>query len=279
MSVIALPQPTASTRRIASHTFFAMLARDMRVMRTQFDSLLIRAVMQPLAFTFVFTYLMPKIGLAGTPGVDKRGYATILVPGLIAITVVIQGITAVTTPLLLEFSYNREIEDRAMAPVPIWMIGAVKIVSGAIQALLAGLLVIPIVLYVHASGGAPYVHVFNWPMFVVVMVLGALLGSATGLLLGTVIDIKRAQQFFAVVVTPMTMLGCVYYPWATLTPVPWLKVAVLLNPVVYMSEGLRATLTPQLDHMPAWGFLLALGGGLLAIGWIAVSQFVARVVD
>ena len=34
-----------------------------------------------------------------------------------------------------------------------------------------------------------------------------------------------------------------------LTPIPWLKVAVLVNPLVYMSEGLRAGLTP-VPHMP-----------------------------
>lgn len=278
MTVTALPLPKTSTLRVAWHTFVAMLARDIRVMRSQFDSVLIRAVMQPLAFTFVFTYLMPKIGLAGTPGVDRRGYATVLVPGLIAITVVIQGITAVTTPLLMEFTYLREIEDRAMAPVPITVLGIAKITSGALQALVAGVLVIPIVLFVHAGGAAPYVHVFSWPMFVAVMVLGSLLGSTTGLLLGTVIDIKRAQQFFAIVITPITMLGCVYYPWSTLDPVPWVKYLVLFNPVVYMSEGLRATLTPQVSHMPSWAFLLALGGGLVVVGWVALRQFVARVV-
>ena len=28
--------------------------------------------------------------------------------------------------------------------------------------------------------------------------------------------------------TPLTMLGCVYYPWATLGPLHWLKLGVLL---------------------------------------------------
>ncbi|GAA3343102.1 ABC transporter permease [Amorphoplanes nipponensis] len=279
MSVVALPQSTISTRRIAWHTFRAMLVRDLRVLRGQLGSLLTRSVMQPLAFTFVFTYVMPKIGMAGTPGVDGRGFATILVPGLVAITIAIQGIMAVTMPLLLEFSYNREIEDRAMAPVPIWLIGVAKITSGALQALAAGALVFPIVLLVHAEDQAPYVHVYSWPLFIAVALLSALLGSASGLLLGTVIDIKRAQQFFAVVVTPMTMLGCVYYSWSTLGPLPWLQYAVLLNPVVYMSEGLRASLTPQLAHMPAIAFMSALAGGTVIVGWAAVTRFVARVVD
>jgi ABC-2 type transport system permease protein len=277
MTVIALPQATISNRRIAWHTFYAMLARDLRVLRTQMDALLSRAIMQPLAFTFVFTYMMPKIGMGAT-GLSGRAFSTILVPGLIAITIAMQGIMAVTMPLLLEFSYNREIEDRAMAPIPIWMIGAAKIVSGAIQALFSGALVFPIVLFVHAKGNAPWVHVFNWPLFLVVALLSALLGGAIGLLLGVGIDIKKAQSFFSIVVTPMTMLGCVYYPWATLHPLPWLQYAVLLNPVIYMSEGLRASLTPQVAHMPMVGYLTALIGLLVVVSALALNRFVARVV-
>ena len=29
----------------------------------------------------------------------------------------------------------------------------------------------------------------------------------------------------------------------------WLQIGVLVNPIVYMSEGLRAALTPTLPHM------------------------------
>ena len=74
-----------------------------------------------------------------------------------------------------------------------------------------------------------------------------------GLFIGTVIDPRKITLLFAVVVLPLTFLGCVYYPWATLAPIPWLQYLVLLNPLVYMSEGLRASLTPQLPHMADLG--------------------------
>src|SRR5215472_8672140 len=191
MTVTAVSRPMLSARRVACHTYGAMLVRDLVVMRKQGGTLVTRAVMQPLAFTFVFTYLMPKIGLLDLHGTNGRGFATVLVPGLIAITLAIQGIMAVTMPLLVEFSYNKEIEDRAMAPVPIWLIGVAKITSGAIQALVAGALVFPIVLLVHANGMEPYVHVYDWPLFVAVVLGSALLAASTGLLLGTVIDIRK----------------------------------------------------------------------------------------
>ena len=44
---------------------------------------------------------------------------------------------------------------------------------------------------------------------------------------------------FSLLVIPMTFLGAVYYPWKNLTPLPWLKIVVLVNPLIYMSEGMR----------------------------------------
>ena len=38
---------------------------------------------------------------------------------------------------------------------------------------------------------------------------------------------------------PMMMFGCAYYPWSMLSAFPGLQYAVLINPLVYASEGLR----------------------------------------
>jgi ABC-2 type transport system permease protein len=81
-----------------------------------------------------------------------------------------------------------------------------------------------------------------------------------GLLIGTIVEPRKINLLFSVIILPVTFLGCVYHPWAALSPIPWLKYLVLANPLVYMSEGLRASLTPQLGHMPAWGFLITLTG-------------------
>ena len=50
---------------------------------------------------------------------------------------------------------------------------------------------------------------------------------------------------------PITFLGCIYYPWQALEAIRWLQIAVLVNPLVYMSEGFRAALT-DVPHMSLW---------------------------
>ena len=281
-----VPQPTLAK------TFGAMMAREFRVLRRNSISTFMRAVMQPLLFVFVFTYVMPKIGggfmFGGTAGAAAASgsgaagavnFATILVPGLMASMLLMQGIMAVTFPLVMEFSWQRTIEDRALAPVPIGVLATQKITAGAAQAFIGALIVFPIVLVVHAAGQAPHVHVTNWPLLVVILVTASLLTASLGLLLGTVMDPRKMQMLFAVILLPATMLGCVYYPWAALHQIRWLQYLVLVNPMVYMSEGLRAVLTPGAAHMPMWAILTVLVGGTVIFGYLGTRTFTRRVLN
>jgi len=273
------PQPTLVK------TFAAMMAREFRVLRRNAVGTFLRAVMQPLLFVFVFTYVLPKIGgglaFGGASSAAASGinFATILVPGLMASMLLMQGIMAVTFPLVMEFSWQRTIEDRALAPVPINVLAAQKISAGAVQAFLGALIVFPIVLLVHAPGQAPHVHVTNWLLLAFILVTASLLTASLGLLLGTLMDPRKMQMLFAAILLPATMLGCVYYPWAALHNIRWLQIAVLVNPMVYMSEGLRAVLTPGIAHMPMWAILLVLVGGTAIFGYLGARTFTRRVLN
>jgi ABC-type multidrug transport system permease subunit len=282
------PQPTLA------RTFAAMMAREFRVLRRQAIATFTRAVIQPLLFVFVFAYVFPKIGggfmlggggasasSSGTAAAASSGvnFATILVPGLMASMLLMQGITAVTFPLVMEFSWQRTIEDRALAPVPIRVLAVQKILAGAVQAFIGAAIVFPIVLFVHAAGQAPHVHVTNWFLFGLIMVAASTLTASLGLLIGTAMDPRKMQMLFVVILLPATMLGCVYYPWAALHSIRWLQILVLINPMVYMSEGLRAVLTPSLPHMPLWAVLLVLIGGTAIFGYLGARTFRNRVIN
>jgi ABC-2 type transport system permease protein len=290
--IAALIADAPEPRPTLIRTFNAMMAREFRVLRRNAIATFTRAVMQPLLFVFVFAYVFPKIGggfnlgagagagaSAGAQVAGAINFATILVPGLMASMLLMQGIMAVTFPLVMEFSWQRTIEDRALAPVPIKVLAIQKITAGAVQAFLGACIVFPIVLLVHAAGQAPHVHVTNWGLFALILVFASLLTSSLGLLLGTIMDPRKMQMLFAVILLPATMLGCVYYPWAALHHIRWLQIAVLINPMVYMSEGLRAVLTPSLEHMPMWAVMLALVGGTVVFGYLGTRTFTKRVLN
>ncbi|MEU5884019.1 ABC transporter permease [Spirillospora sp. NPDC047279] len=271
--VLAAPP---AVRPTVPRTFLAMMAREVRVMRKNFLSTFVRVLAQPVMFVFVFAYVLPKIG-GGMAGQGGATFSTILVPGLVGSSIMMQAMMAVIFPLMMELTWQRSITDRALAPIPVPLLAIQKISAAALQGLIGGLLVFPAVLFIHADGQAPTVHVSNWPVFIVVMLSGALLSAAGGLLLGTLINPQKAQVLFALILMPITMLGCVYYPWEALDSVRWLQIVSLFNPLVYLSEGLRAALTPDVGHMPVWAFLLALVGGTIALTWFATRTFTKRV--
>src|SRR5580692_10077950 len=166
-----------------------------------------------------------------------------------AVAIMFSGIAAVALPLSSEFGITREIDDRVMCPVPVWAVALEKVCFSAMQSIVGALLVIPMAILIPAT--PVYPHVQNWFLFVLVLILSSLLAGALGLTIGSIVNPKQIGLVFSIVVVPITFLGCVYYPWAVLSHVRWLQIAVLLNPIVYMSEGLRAALTPAVPHMPS----------------------------
>jgi ABC-2 type transport system permease protein len=145
------------------------------------------------------------------------------------------------------------------------------------QSIAGALLVIPMAIWIPAT--PVYPHIQNWFLFVLVLILSSLLAGALGLTIGSIVNPKQIGLVFSIVVVPITFLGCVYYPWAGLDKMPWLQIAVLFNPIVYISEGLRAAVTPGVQHMPIWAILLALTFFLAVLGRFGVRGFLKRVIS
>lgn len=246
-------------------TFLSLLARDVRVLRANLFTFLIRVVMQPLLLVFVFTYVFPQIGEAVGGRGTGSDFSTILIAGVVSLAILFQGIQGVALPMVQDFGYTREIEDRVLAPLPVWAVAAEKVVGAAVQGLLAAACVFPVAFFV------PFhpVHLsVDWPVLLTLAPLSALTAACLGLAIGTLIPPQQVALIFAIIVLPITFLGAIYYPWERLSPIPWLKWLVLVNPLVYTSEGFRAALTP-LPHMPlvaVYGAVIGFGAALWAAG-------------
>jgi ABC-2 type transport system permease protein len=123
-------------------------------------------------------------------------------------------------------------------------------------------------------------HVASWFLLALVLVLASLLAGSLGLVIGSTVNPKQIGLVFSILVVPITFLGCVYYPWMGLfTNIRWLSIAVLFNPIVYMSEGLRAAVTPGIAHMPWPAILLALVFFTVALGSWGLRGFLGRVLS
>ncbi len=262
-NVEALTAIPTVTRVPASRVFLALLWRDVYVARRELVVFLMRTIGQPVMFSIVFGGLLPRMGFV------QRGYTSALLPGVLAVSLAFASIQSVALPMVVDFGWSREIEDRLLAPIPIWLVAFEKIVSGVLQGVVAGVVVLPIArLIMGPIDGLTFSHVWE---LLGVTIGGAAAFSALGLLLGTAFNPQNVGLMFSMIVAPMIFFGCAYYPWTGLHVVPLVQYAVLINPLVYVAEGLRAAMTPSLPHMP---FALVLAGLAVhsTIFWIFGSR-------
>lgn len=241
-------------------TFLAMLARDAHVARRNFVPLALQTLLQPMMFVFVFGRVMTTSGLMAPQ------YKALLLPGIIALSMIMTGTWAVTMPLISEFQFTKEIEDRLLAPMDIEWLAVEKVVAGMIQALVAGAVVIPTGWLV--MGGVAFEGA-RIPLLLVIALLVAALSATLGLVLGCSVGQQQVGLMFSMVMAPMIFLGCTYFPWAALAKFPILKRVVLVNPLVYASEGFRSALVPHSPHLSLFaiiGMLIAFDTAFLLLG-------------
>jgi len=279
-------KPTRTAFAAGRLALRALMLRDLVVLRKNFGEFAIRTVIQPFLLCFVFLYVFPKIGSAvggGSRGdAAQTAFATVLVAGVVGISVMFQGVQSVALQMSQEFGYTREIEDRVQAPCPIWLVAASKVISGSVQGMISAAIVLPIASVVHARGVEAAIDL-HWLVIVTLVPLACVTMSSLGLLLGTSFQPRNIGLMFGFVVLPITFLGGTYYAWTRLAPVTighwhWLQTIVLVNPLIYVNEGMRAAFTDA-PHMHLYVIYPVLVGFFTLFVSLGLRNFRGRVLS
>lgn len=264
MATLSTTTPHAHQKRsriaTALTAFSAILRRDITVTGREFIAFLLQVLLQPLFFLFIFGKVLPSIGYA------QQGFAAVLLPGIVGLTIITTALQGVTLPLVLDLGYAREIDDRLLAPMPVNLVAVEKVLFAAIRGLIAGAIIFPLAWWVLGSGYA--VRTDQISALIGIMVLTAFAGASLGLTIGTLVKPEQIGLMFSLIFTPLIFTGCTYYPWGTLDGIRWFQVITLFNPLTYASEGLRATMVPTVH-----GYTLP----TLAMGWVLLGLSVTFV--
>jgi ABC-2 type transport system permease protein len=263
--------PTGARQRTEiARTFFSILGRDLFVTARDLPTFLAQVILQPLFMVFVFGKVLTQLGFA------RAGFAELLLPGIIALTVAVTGLQGTALPLVIDFSFTKEIEDRLLAPLPVSFVALEKILFGTLRALIAGAIMFPIGRLV--LGTLPFEASRTW-LLIAFLLLGAVMGSGLGMTLGTLVQPSQISIVFALVLTPLLFTGCTQYPWPSLSSLRWFQVLTLVNPLTYMSEGVRASMVPLVPHMHAWISMVVLIFATVALVAVGVAGFMRRAID
>jgi len=202
----------------------------------------------------VFGKVLPTIGAANV------GFSTLLLPGIVALTVFLTALQGPAIDLARDLNVFREIDDRLLAPLPVALVAVEKVVLAVLRALIGGAFIFPLALWILGSGYQ--VRADQLGVLIGLMVLVALVGASVGLVLGAAVPIQLLPLIFALVLTPLIFTGCTFYPWASLGAIKWFQVVTLFNPLTYAAEGMRYAMVP-----PIHGRALQ----TLAIGWVGLA--------
>jgi ABC-2 type transport system permease protein len=256
---------------ISLRTFGSVLWRDVFVTGRELVPFLAQVVIQPFFMLFIFGKVLGSLGY-----VNSAAFAPVLMAGIVALNGFLGGLQNTTMPLIMDFSFTREIEDRLLAPMPIPFVAVEKMVFGALRGIIAALLMVPVGLLILSDVSWPLAKM---PAVVGIVVLGSLAGAAVGMTIGTLVTPRRINIMFAVILTPLMFTGCTQFPWHGLSHLRWFQVVCAFNPLTYVSEGMRAILIPGLNSLPLWLDVLAIIAACLIFGSIGIWGFMKRAVD
>ena len=251
--------------------FLALLRRDLLVASRNASLLILSALTQPILVILVFGNILPRLGLVAPD------LGTVMVPGLMAIAILMAGVQGVLIPLVQDLSGSREVDERLLAPMSVFGVSWGRIVAGAIHAAAAGLVAGPAMIVLMHGVGLGDVGP-NWLQLLPLVVLCGLLSAAFGLTLGTKVQPRFSGLLFAVVLGPMMLFGCAYYPWARLSAIGPVRYIFLLNPLTFMSEAMRLAVTPDTPHMPLPLLLAGLLGYLALFTFVGARSFERRTI-
>jgi ABC-2 type transport system permease protein len=255
--------------------FLAIFRRDLIVAKRDFIGNLIQAMVTPGFFLFIFGRVLPQTGVA------SPGYAALLLPGMVGMSLLLTGLTNVTLSLVLDIGNEREIEDRLLAPLPAAFVAMERVLFAALYSLIASALVFPLAYLILGSSFQMRTDAIG--LLICLMILSALAGAALGLTLGTSVKPEQIGLLNALIILPLIFTGCIYFSWSALSSMRWFQAVTLFNPLTYAAEGLRGVMTPGLhgQALPVLGIqcvLLGLAGTLVVFLSLGIRGFLRRAI-
>jgi ABC-2 type transport system permease protein len=249
------PAPARGGTASAWRAFRAILWRDVFVTGREFWVLLIQVAIAPLFMLFIFAKVL------GSMSIINGDYGHMLLPGIVALSTFLAALQSVALPLVMEFGFTREIEDRLLAPIPTSLVAVEKLVVAAMRGLVSAAIIYPVGGLIISE--APF-RPAGLPMMVLMLVLGAWAGGAVGMTIGTIVPPNRINIMFGLIITPIMFTGGVQYAWSSLDGMRWFQIITAMNPLTYCAEGVRAAMVPEIEHIhPAVSAVALVGFSLL----------------
>ena len=255
-------------KSVVSTAFRTMVKRDLVIQLRDKWEFVFRVAMLPFILILTYGYILPAIGIL------PKSFPTQMFSGMIGMSMLITGIHGTAVPFTMDFNNLREIEDRLLAPVPVSTVAYAKMTVGIIESFIGGLIVLPISLLFMGGSLNLSITADKILMLIPILILISIASATLGLLVGTIIKPMQIAAMFPGFLMPVVFLGAIFFAWRDLAAVPVVQAIVLVNPLVYANEALRAVLTPEIGHMPLVFSILGIVASIAIMGYFGSKRFI-----
>jgi len=203
-------------------------------------SRIVASIIQPLFFLFI---LGSGFNIASFAGLEGE-YIHFLAPGIIAMAITLSSMfTGVSVLWDKQFGFLQEV---LVAPISRLSIIIGRTLGGATTALFQGL----IILVISLALGVTISSIGGLIITLITMVLLSFTAVGFGLIFASKMnDFQGFQVIMTLLIMPLFFLSSAFFPISESLP-SWLKAIAYVNPLFYMVDGLRGSLTGMNNVFP-----------------------------
>ena len=235
-------------------TFSAIIWKEWLVFQSRFISITLGAIIGPLLYLIAFGW-----GLGNSVTINDVSYTAFVIPGIVAMTAMINSYSVVANDINLSRIYSKTFEAAMIAPIRTSVFTLAKITASALQGLYSASLILLVSFLFKITLDIDF-------YFVLVLILNCYVFSSIGFIAGILIDshadMAKVSNF---VITPMSFLCGTFFP---LDMFPrFLRIIFELLPLTQAIKGLREGVSASGSLV----ILLILCGYLLVLLPLAVK--------
>lgn len=250
------------------HVFFQLIKRDLLAFRREFGGKFLDTFLLFFTNIVVFSYFMPETGL-------QSSYGPFLLIGAISSFGLFEVIGKTST-LISDIEGDRVISHTLTLPIRSEFVFSYFAVSWAITSAILCALLFPIgkiLLYTRFDISA-ITYVRFIPMFVTINIF---FGCFSLWLASMIRGMGGIGGIYMRVIVPLFMFGAYFYSWKMSYELsPLIAYISLINPMVYVMEGMRAAALGQEGYIPFWISFIALWGFIIALFLHAINRLKKR---
>ncbi len=249
-------------------TVFHLIRRDFRVFREEFWGKFIDTSLLLFTTVIIFGYFLPSYGL-------KADYGPFLLVGVIAGFGFFEVIGKVSV-MIADMEGDRTILYTLTLPVPSWCVFVYLAVSWGLISSILSILMFPIgKVLLWNEFELSQIHFFK---LILIFIMSNLFFGFFALWLSAILKkMSNLTHLFVRVINPMYSFGGWWYSFETIFKLnPLLGYLHLINPLLYVMEGMRAAVLGQQGYLPFWFSLSCLTGFTLLFAWDAIRRLQRR---